>query len=266
MYQGYTSFMQNIGKEAVKDQEEHHVKGVYTVKCKGTNVKGITTHYINVCESTKIDKPRVDDKVTVVVSKQRKGKESDGAPYYVYDAVVHTSIIQESKESPSFQSALIELALGCIEESFSLKLSPTRSSLKSGGYKGPYGWDSAGTAVDSDALLSKSSMVPAREDISKMTTTSLLTRIHCGDATASSSSGEEHELTSLVLPGTRSNGAIQDLGQLSDGAPESGSDLKLLARALDNCPHGSEASPASRRETFGGVLVAGSTIARVTDV
>ncbi|KAJ3182162.1 Protein kintoun [Gaertneriomyces sp. JEL0708] len=172
--ESYKSFMENIKADAVKDAKSdsnQHIQGVYAIECKGTEVNSTTLHYVNVCKSDKIKEPWVDGRVTIVVSKARKSTNPDGTPYNVYDAVVHTDVICKAKSERAFAEQLKELALGCIEESFTVCLDRTTVRVLLGVYKAPYGWDSYGRPIDS-RLGSDTS-----DSVSDMDTKSLLHKL-----------------------------------------------------------------------------------------
>ncbi|TPX55350.1 hypothetical protein PhCBS80983_g05398 [Powellomyces hirtus] len=253
----YRDFMSKLNDEAESQgivnplfsttAKPRPVRGKYCLRCAGTKVKGSNVHYINVCESTNIKKARVEDRVTVVVSKARRDKEEDGTPYNVYDAVVHTSIITQALQTPHFKRDLLELAIGCIEESFKISLNRTGMKVTTDTYKGGYGWDAYGRALD--VAVNPDDKSVAAETISKMTTTSLLTRIQAeGDeektvGSKEDSARKEEQLPNLIMPTNappptqQKKGLIQEL----DGVParktgtaqHSGLKQKQLSANLD---------------------------------
>lgn len=71
--------MDKIKEEAFS--EKRPVKGVYSLECQGTKFKESSLHFINICETDKIDKAKVEDKITVVVSQCRKGKTAGSTAF-----------------------------------------------------------------------------------------------------------------------------------------------------------------------------------------
>ncbi|KAJ3020881.1 hypothetical protein HKX48_009563 [Thoreauomyces humboldtii] len=284
----YKEFMEKIGKEAIKEglhplsneRRSRPVRGAYRLACQGTKKKGTSTHFVNLCESDNITQPRVEDRITVVVSKARFSKgdgelalgpvESarnpnsklpappDGMAYHVYDAVVHNSIIKEARADASFRGNLIELAVGCIEESFEVTInrkgtlrqvvhvmplviftykasspSSTDIQITEDAYKDPYGWDDDGRPLDKAPPPKHAAPTAVPLDIPNMTPGALLSQLHTETSAtaAESTSGNEEdtELPNLVLPNRSApprQGAILELKP--DGKPKMAPSREIL--------------------------------------
>ncbi|KNC96591.1 uncharacterized protein SPPG_08175 [Spizellomyces punctatus DAOM BR117] len=219
----YGQFLQKLKQDAIEGTEAAKAQlpqGVFTLQCSGTIVNGSPQHYINVCQSEKL-KARVEDKITVVVSKQRRGKNADGTIYHVYDAVVHKMIIAEARSDSLFANGLQDLVIDCIEEAFSIRID-RKNIRKLQSYKAPYGWDENGRPIDGDGATEDSGRIPSHTipepvDLSKMTTSSLLTRMHADSelSSAAEASSPSDTLPALNLPdgnGTAGKrGTIQEL-------------------------------------------------------
>ncbi|TPX64629.1 hypothetical protein SpCBS45565_g05761 [Spizellomyces sp. 'palustris'] len=230
----YDQFLQKLKKDAVEETEAAKAQlpqGVFTLYCSGTIVNGSRHHYINVCQSAKL-KARVEDKITVVVSKQRRGRNADGTNYHVYDAVVHKIIIAEARSDSLFANGLKDLVIDCIEEAFSIRIDrkSTVGIRRLQSYKGPYGWDENGRPIDGDGATEASGWKPSPTmpepvDVSKMTTNSLLTRMHADSevSSAAEASCPGDALPALNLPernGTAGKrGTIQELDAVMTSPP-----------------------------------------------
>ncbi|KAI8592167.1 pre-RNA processing PIH1/Nop17-domain-containing protein [Geranomyces variabilis] len=148
----YKTFISALHREAedlgIDNPLERIVRGRFCIKSAyqpPTRQGQQRRWYVNLCESARV-KPAKDAQgdVSVVMSKARTGvEEDDSSPYDVYDAVVNPAIIREAHSDTKFRTDLIELALGCVEESFGVKLDRTGIKITNDLYKGLYGWDDA---------------------------------------------------------------------------------------------------------------------------
>ena len=59
----------------------------------------------------------------------------------VFDAVFHTTVIQECQDNPVYKKAISDLAFGCIKELHQIEIVETVESEKAK-YFGPYAWGS----------------------------------------------------------------------------------------------------------------------------
>ncbi|KAI8826567.1 uncharacterized protein EV422DRAFT_1869 [Fimicolochytrium jonesii] len=209
-----------------------------------TTTDGKSTHKINLAQTDRISEPRKDGAVTVVLGGRRRGGD-DGGRYTVYDTVVHPSIIDEAEQSPAFLEQLVELAIGCVEESFDVRLSRHGIKREKNIYADPYGWHTSGRPLEEGEV--ESSPFTDTDDplsgVGGMTTAGLISHIqreqHSVDDAGGSGRGvkEEGKLPTLLptkLEKKKGN-IIQELPhyiprQSKDMTPT----LEALAASLDN--------------------------------
>ncbi|KAJ3156403.1 hypothetical protein HDU89_004185 [Geranomyces variabilis] len=248
----YKTFISALHREAedlgIDNPLERVVRGRFCIKSAHqppTQQAQQRRWYVNLCESARV-KPAKDAQgaVSVVMSKARTGVEEDGSsPYDVYDAVVNPAIIREAHSDKKSRTDLIELALGCVEECFGVKLDRTGMKITNDVYKGLYGWD------DARGRPLKQGVEPAQppdpfgtapKTTTTMTPQSLLARVR-GSGSDNDDDDEEGDRISRdasrepLLRVPRKNvvapaaGAIQDLAKITPYDGDDDSDADTIA-------------------------------------
>ncbi|KAJ3180725.1 PIH1 domain-containing protein 2 [Geranomyces variabilis] len=234
----YKSFISKLHREAedlgIDNPLERVVRGRFCIQSAERKGRSSWRWFVNLCESARVKPPKdAQGAVSVVMSKARTGVEDDddGSPYDVYDAVVNPSIIRDAQADAKFRADLIELALGCVEESFGVKLDRAGIKITKDTYKGLYGWDDVRGRPLKHGVESAQPPDPFGSATTPATTMltpqSLLARFR-GSNSDSDSDNDEGDKTSraasripLLRVPPRENavapaaGAIQDLNKLT---------------------------------------------------
>ncbi|KAI8896699.1 hypothetical protein BC833DRAFT_659136 [Globomyces pollinis-pini] len=127
---GYVEYIKSMKKQ---EENSRVIQPGYSVRAT-SNDKSL--HMINICQCKAV-KPSPDNYNIPTLMSEKRSVVEDSKTIYVYDAVFHPSVLQNK----AIEKDVLDLAVGCILELFSVTLMPESTSRTDGVYFGPYGWD-----------------------------------------------------------------------------------------------------------------------------
>ncbi|KAJ2995750.1 Bromodomain-containing protein 1 [Globomyces sp. JEL0801] len=127
---GYVEYIKSMKKQ---EENSRVIQPGYSVRAT-SNDKSL--HMINICQCKAV-KPSPDNYNIPTLMSEKRTVVEDSKTIYVYDAVFHPSVLQNK----AIEKDVLDLAVGCILELFSVTLMPESTSRTDGVYFGPYGWD-----------------------------------------------------------------------------------------------------------------------------
>ncbi|KAJ3227469.1 hypothetical protein HK099_001925 [Clydaea vesicula] len=144
----------NILSKVQPNKKDKIIK-VFSVKTTAQNkYKNITKHYINFCKTADIKKPNDELDIPIILSELRVGEDEFG-PYLVSDCIFSFETIKKVENNESFKNDIIDLAFGCIKETFEVVLPATKlrqHALIKNYYHGPFGWSNNGIPIKVNSL------------------------------------------------------------------------------------------------------------------
>ncbi|KAJ3050411.1 hypothetical protein HK097_008628 [Rhizophlyctis rosea] len=121
----------------------------YAIKCLGTPNNGSRTHWINLCSSKGVKEVEGDGlTIPVVLGKMRVGRDEDDSIFTAYDAVFARSVTKKCQTDAFYLDQVIDLAVGCVEETFGVKIEKRGRTIKPAIYMGVYGWTAKGEPIE----------------------------------------------------------------------------------------------------------------------